>query len=55
MYQLFVCVNERISTGNKVEHRYNVFRVFIKKKRKQKFKMRNEHKNRRALLSESLS
>ena len=32
MYQLFVCVNERISTGNKVEHRYKVFRVFIKKK-----------------------
>ena len=52
MYQLFVCVNERISTGNKVEHRYKVFRVFIKKK---EFKMRNEHNNRRALLSESLS
>ena len=51
MYQLFVCVNERISTGNTVEHRYKVFRVFIKKK----FKMRNEHNNRRALLSESLS
>ena len=38
MYQLFVCVNERISTGNKVEHRYNVFRVFIKKEKKKSLK-----------------